>query len=70
MDFYDKGFLDIAVERQDTKTQNLALEYLMGYGLDHHSRSINKLMVDLIVLPNFVKYMESRMLSTDVTLSM
>jgi len=68
MSFKSQGFLDIAIERRDTKAANLALEYLMGYGLDHHSRGINCLLPELVELPNFVPYMESRMLKTDVTL--
>ena len=69
MNFHNKGFLDIPIERCDTKAANLALEYLIGYGIDHHSRYINHLIPELVELPNFVPYLESRMIKTDVTRS-
>jgi hypothetical protein len=57
----------MALERYDTKTVNNSLEFLSGYGLDHHSRGINHLIPNLADLPNFVTYIESRLLDTNVT---
>lgn len=67
MNFENKGFLNLLYERKDTKTVNMALEYMRYYGIDHHSRAINDLLPEMMELPNFVKYLESRMQVTDVT---
>ena len=69
MDFQNKGFLDLCAEREDMKTLNMSLEFLRGYGLDHHSRAINPLMTKLVLLPNFVPYIDSRLQMTNVTAS-
>ena len=47
----------------------MALEFLMGYGLDHHARAINNLIPAMAELPNFVAYIDSRMQETNVTQS-
>lgn len=49
------------------KMLNVALEFLKGYGIDHHSRGITHLLLELIDLPNFVDYIESRLQTTNVT---
>jgi hypothetical protein len=61
MNFQDKGFLDICAEKEDMKIINMSLEFLKGYGLDHHSRAINKLIPIMSELPNFVDYLDSRL---------
>ena len=42
------------------------LEYLVYYGIDHHSRAIVEKLPLMIEkdLPNFVKYLESRITQT------
>jgi hypothetical protein len=67
MNFKNQGILDICTEREDAKTINMALDFLKGYGLDHHSRAINHLIPDMVDLPNFVAYIDSRMQQTNVT---
>jgi len=49
------------------KTLNMSLDFLKGYGMDHHSRAINKLMPFLTEMPNFVDYIDSRLQLTNVT---
>lgn len=67
MNFEGLGFLDLCHRRSDIKTMNMSLEFLAGYGLDHHSRAINKLIPFLADLPNFVTYIDSRLTHTNVT---
>lgn len=49
------------------KTVNMALEFLKGYGIDHHARAINNLIPLMVELPNFVEYLDSRLQETNVT---
>lgn len=61
--------LHAVVEKEDTKTTNVFLEFLSGMRLDHHSREINDVL-HLIVdthLPNVGTYFESRIMQTDET---
>jgi hypothetical protein len=67
LDFNNKGMLDMCFERSDMKTINMTLDYLKGYGIDHHSRSIVHILPHLVELPNFVPYIDSRFQQTDVT---
>lgn len=67
MNFHNEGFLDICFNRKDMKTINMSLEFLQGYGLDHHSRAINTLLPHFTDLPNFVNYIDSRLQKTNVT---
>jgi hypothetical protein len=50
-------------DNSDIRTVNTMLEYLSGYGIDHHSRAIVDLMPYLVSkeLPSFIPYLESRM---------
>ena len=59
--------LDMCFERSDMKTINMALDFLKGYGIDHHSRAIVHILPHLVELPNFVPYIDSRFQQTDVT---
>jgi hypothetical protein len=61
MNFHNEGFLDICFNRKDMKTINMSLEFMSGYGLDHHSRAINRLIPHFSGLPNFVTYLDSRL---------
>jgi ankyrin repeat protein len=59
--------LHTCVKNNDFKTLDTMLKYLRLYGIDHHSRSIKDLIPIFIEkqLPEFLSYLDSRMLQTD-----
>lgn len=56
--------LDILESKSDFRTINQMLPYLAAYGIDHHSRSIVKILPACVLnsLPNLNAYIQSRML--------
>ncbi len=61
--------MDILNKENDYRSMNMMLEYLAGYGLDHHSRAMFKVMPELIEreLPNLCDYISSRQVQTNAT---
>lgn len=61
--------LHSVMERGDSKTTNMLLDYLSGYGLDHHSREINDILPQIVrsALPNTGPYFDSRIVQTAET---
>jgi hypothetical protein len=58
-------------DNADFRSVNMYLEYLAGYGPDHHSRAIVDLHPMMIQhnLPNLVAYFDSRLVQTEKTAS-
>jgi hypothetical protein len=58
--------MHIAKHHQDIRVMDTMLNYLCGYGLDHHSRAIIELMPFIIEkqLPSLLPYLDSRMVQT------
>lgn len=58
--------MHIAESYQDIRVMDTMLNYLSGYGIDHHSRAIIQL-IPLIIekqLPSMLEYLDSRMVQT------
>lgn len=51
---------------QDIRTMDTMLNFLAGYGLDHHSRAIIELLPFIIEkqLPSLLPYLDSRLVQT------
>ena len=59
--------MDILNDKKDYRTMNMMLEYLAGYGIDHHSRAMFNSFRIFIEheMPNIKMYMDSRLIQTD-----
>lgn len=58
--------MHIAKHHQDIRTMDTMLNYMCGYGLDHHSRAITELFPFIIEkqLPSLLPYLDSRLVQT------
>jgi hypothetical protein len=59
--------MDLLYERTDYRSMNMLLEYLAGYGADHHSRAIDKILHVCVKnkLPALSSYLDSRLQQTE-----
>jgi hypothetical protein len=65
--FKGKSVFHLCVEKEEYRYMNVLLEYLQGYGIDHHSRAIASTIPTCIEheLPSLIPYLQSRILQTD-----
>ncbi len=59
--------MDMLKKQKDFKGMDMMLQYLQGYGVDHHSRAIVNILPILIEhdLPSFPDYLSSRLIQTE-----
>lgn len=59
--------MKLLADNKDFWSMNMMLEYLSGYGLDHHSRALVDELPIMIEhdLPSIVSYIGSRLLQTE-----
>ncbi|CDW75916.1 UNKNOWN [Stylonychia lemnae] len=64
--------MHICKNRADIRNINIMLQYLTGYGIDHHSRAISDLLPYIIdkQIPSFIEYLSSRFQQTEVLKSL
>ena len=63
INFEGKSVMDMLKKQKDFKGMDMMLQYLQAYGVDHHSRAIQK-SIPLFVehqLPTFGTYLDSRL---------
>ena len=67
INFQDESPMDMLKKKKDFKGMDMLLQYLSGYGIDHHSRAIVEILPVLIEhdLPTFPDYLKSRLLQTE-----
>jgi hypothetical protein len=59
--------MDILKKMKDFKGMDMLLQYLSGYGIDHHSRAIQSALPVMVEhqLPSLCAYLDSRLLQTE-----
>lgn len=68
-DMHSRTLFHLCVEKKDYKTVDDTLEFLSGYGPDHHSRAIIDVIPKCLTkkLPRMMPYLQSRMITTKDT---
>lgn len=63
----NKSPIHLCSESQEYRYINVMLEYLVGYGIDHHSRAIVEVLPVMVdhSMPHFIDYLDSRILQTE-----
>lgn len=56
--------MKLLADNKDFWSMNMMLEYLSGYGIDHHSRGIVDELPIMVEhdLPNLLSYLDSRLI--------